>query len=222
MSSSSWNDLYSQGQHMSVWPWSHLVSLVMRFSELKREPNYKVLEVGCGAGANIPFFLNYTNNFFASDFSTVIVEQLKQRFPHIQENIFVTDFTQSLNHLDNLDLVVDRGASVNNTLSGINQYLELVHNALNDDGLLIITDWMSTKSSLFNGGVAIEDGLTKTDYQDGPFVGVGPIRFFDKNAILQATQSFELVYLENVTTEVDNEEIINSAWNLVLKKKNND
>ena len=38
---------------MSIWPWSDLVSYVMRYTKINE--NYKVLEIGCGSGANIPF-----------------------------------------------------------------------------------------------------------------------------------------------------------------------
>lgn len=216
----SWDSLYADGQHLSQWPWSQLVSLCMRHSALKlKSSDFKVLEVGCGAGANIPFFLHYTNKVYAQDFSQIIVKQLKERFPAIEDNISVSDFTQSFNGLTELDLIADRGASVNNTLLGIQSYLSIAHNALKEGGLLIITDWMSTESSFYKHGVEIEDGLTKTDFDVGPFVGVGPIRFFNREAIKSVIEPFELVYLEHMTTEVDGSDETSACWNLVLKKR---
>ena len=44
--SNEWDDKYQDNTHMSVWPWTNLVSLVMRNKPQKR--NFKVLELGCG------------------------------------------------------------------------------------------------------------------------------------------------------------------------------
>ena len=54
--SNEWDNLYTSNAHMSVWPWSDLVSYVMRYARPKDPSNCKVLELGVGAGANIEFF----------------------------------------------------------------------------------------------------------------------------------------------------------------------
>ena len=54
--SEEWNHAYEKNTNLSTWPWSDLVSYVKRFTKLDK--NSKVLELGCGAGANIPFFLS--------------------------------------------------------------------------------------------------------------------------------------------------------------------
>lgn len=51
----NWERLYGDQAQMSKWPWSDLVTYVMRYSDV-RKPNFRVLELGCGSGANIPFF----------------------------------------------------------------------------------------------------------------------------------------------------------------------
>ena len=53
--SSEWDDQYSIGRLGSRWPWSDVVSYVMRYVRPQNK-KIKVLELGCGAGANIPFF----------------------------------------------------------------------------------------------------------------------------------------------------------------------
>ena len=47
-----WDQRYKENLQMSIWPWSDLVSAVMR---LRLPASTRVLELGCGAGANIPF-----------------------------------------------------------------------------------------------------------------------------------------------------------------------
>ncbi|MGN5030804.1 hypothetical protein ACTFBV_20625 [Aeromonas rivipollensis] len=53
--SNEWDEQYKNNHHMSIWPWSDLVSSIYRYANPKN--GYKrVLELGCGAGANIPLF----------------------------------------------------------------------------------------------------------------------------------------------------------------------
>jgi ubiquinone/menaquinone biosynthesis C-methylase UbiE len=75
-----WNKLYINNKHMSVWPWSDLISLVNKFSKntLKNKSS-KILELGCGAGANIPFFLKQECSYYGIDNSEFIINQLKKK-----------------------------------------------------------------------------------------------------------------------------------------------
>ena len=54
-----WEAIYKGDKHLSVWPWNSVVSLTHRFYDLNK--NLKVLELGCGAGANIPYFASFDN-----------------------------------------------------------------------------------------------------------------------------------------------------------------
>ena len=40
-------------KHISLWPWSDLIS---EFKSLNINKKINILEIGCGSGANIPFF----------------------------------------------------------------------------------------------------------------------------------------------------------------------
>ena len=53
--SKEWEAIYLQGKQNSVWPWSDVVSYVMRYARPDRSP-FRALELGFGAGANISFF----------------------------------------------------------------------------------------------------------------------------------------------------------------------
>ena len=218
--SSEWNDLYKSNRHMSVWPWSQLVSLCLRHTPLSSSgKEFKVLEVGCGAGANLPFFLTYTGDVAALDGSEHIVALLKNKFPTISESIKVADFTKELPFQKKFNLIVDRGASVHNDTQSIKSYLDHAFNHLECNGHLIITDWFSTEHGYYSTGTSKDgDRYTKFGYIDGPFAGVGNVHFFDKELILQLTSKFKLVHLEHSITKVDGIEHQGAAWSLVLKK----
>ncbi|MFZ2136467.1 MAG: class I SAM-dependent methyltransferase [Xanthobacteraceae bacterium] len=94
---------------MSEWPWSDLVSLVHRHA--KPENGYRrVLELGCGAGANIPFLQSLGMDYCAVEGSSFIVARLRARFPEIAANIVVGDFTRKIPFTSRFDLVIDRAS----------------------------------------------------------------------------------------------------------------
>ena len=68
----AWEEIYKANRHMVTWPWSDIVSDVMI---LKPTKNLKVLEIGCGPGANIPFFLNIGVDYYTIDGSETAVKK---------------------------------------------------------------------------------------------------------------------------------------------------
>lgn len=215
-----WDEQYQDNQHMSIWPWSNLVSLAMRMTDLKKgHDDFSVMEVGCGAGANIPFFAAYTKTIYALEGSEFIVSKLKDRFPQIADNIMAGDFTKEWPVDNKFDLIVDRGASTHNTTSALKEYLAQVRKHLKPEGIVIITDWFSTEHACYSYGESTEDKYTKTNYVDGPFANLGNVHYFDKEQIMELTQDFELLHLDHLTSQVEGESGPSACWNLVLKNR---
>ena len=68
-----WDERYSSNTQMSIWPWSDLVSYVIRYAKPARK-QIRVLELGCGAGANIPFFLAQGFKYYGIEGSNTIIK----------------------------------------------------------------------------------------------------------------------------------------------------
>ncbi len=132
-----WDKRYRANEHMSVWPWSDLVSLVQRHAPHA----HRVLELGCGAGANIPFFASKGCEYHAIEGSATIVQYLHNRFPEYQANIVVGDFTEGLPFTGPFDLIVDRGSLTCDDDLDITRTLSDAHRLLGNDGMLISVDW---------------------------------------------------------------------------------
>ena len=81
--SNKWDERYQENTHMSIWPWSDLVSLVMHNKPPKEK--FRVLELGCGAGANIPLFIALGADYYAVEGSQTIVNQLHKKFPQFKK-----------------------------------------------------------------------------------------------------------------------------------------
>ena len=125
--STEWNIRYKKNTHMSIWPWSDLVSLVMQNKPLKEK--FRVLELGCGAGANIPLFVTLGADYYAVEGSQTIVDQLHKRYPQFKDNIIVGDFTKDMPNQE-FDLIVDRAALTHNNEKSIIECISKCHKKL--------------------------------------------------------------------------------------------
>ena len=74
MKNKHWDKIYSDGEQLTIWPWSELVGFVNKYVEKKKK--LKVLELGCGNGPNIPFFLSLGADYFGIELSNQIASTL--------------------------------------------------------------------------------------------------------------------------------------------------
>jgi len=217
--SKEWEQRYKENTHMSIWPWSDLVSYVMRYARPDHE-GYRVLELGCGAGANIPFFRHLGVEYYAVEGSPTIVEQLNERYSDMKGHIITGDFTKSLPFDESFDLVVDRSSLTCNSTAAIERCLEMVYAILKPGGKFIGIDWFSTLHTEFLKGVQDEDGNTRTGYSDGPFANTGRAHYSDKQHILDLFHQFKVDTLEHktVSQEIPGNDQAFAYWNLVARK----
>lgn len=215
--SSEWNQCYKENMHLSVWPWSDLVSYVMRYAHSTKK-EFRVLEIGCGAGANIPFFLSLGYKYYGIDGSSNIVNKLKKKFPSIKKNLIIGDFTEYIPFNEEFDLVIDRSALTHNTTKGITRCLELIYEKMKYDAKYIGVDWFSTEHSDYLRGTKI-DKYTKIGYTKGQFANVGVVHFSNKSHLLNLFKKYKILILEHkvITTKIPQKKRF-AGWNFVAKK----
>lgn len=218
--SPEWDATYRDSKHLSTWPWSDLVSYVHRYA--RPADGYRcVLECGCGAGANIPFFVNLGTDYFAIEGSGSIVARLHERFPGLKDRIVVGDFTQAIPFTETFDLIVDRGALTHNTTPAIRRALSIIFDRVRPGGKLIGIDWFSMEHSDAEFGDAL-DPWTRTNIRTGQFSGVGMVHFSDRGHLheLLHGSGFEIERLEHklVDTVVPEGNNRFAAWNFVAVK----
>ena len=213
-----WDKIYRRNEQISVWPWSDLVSIVMRHARPTTN-DFKVVELGCGAGANIPFFLSLGVEYYSVEASKVMVSRLHKKFPQLENNIIAGDCTETLPDGE-FDLIFDRGSLTCNTSDAIKVCLQLCHDRLKPDGKYIGIDWYSTKSSSFSQG-EVEDDWSRVNFTRGPFVDQVRIHFSNKEHLFDLFNQYEIQHLEEKTivSEFDSEHPIVGSWNFVAIKK---
>jgi len=217
--SSMWDNQYALNSQMSVWPWSDLVSYVIRHSKQNKKQT-KVLEIGCGAGANISFFLEQGFEYYGIEGSKTIINKLKKKFPKIKNNLVIGDFTKDLIFDKKFDLIIDRSSLTHNSTLSIKNSINLAYEKMSNDSRYIGIDWFSTKHDEFKKNVKKVDVFTKTDFKKGQFAHVGPVHFSNKSHLLKLFEKFEIIILEHkiIVTEIPKKNRV-AMWNFVAKKQ---
>jgi hypothetical protein len=201
--SAEWNDLYKTGAQNSLWPWSDLVSFVMRYAQPNRKP-YRALELGFGAGANVPFLLSIGAEYHGIEGSAVAVEKVRNRFAGAAPiNLVCADFTESIPLDGFFDLVVDRSSITHNSTSAIQKCFGLIFSSMRSGAKFVGIDWFSTLSADFLSGEEFGDYYTRSKFQSGQFKGVGVVHFSDEGHItsLLTGAGFSVERLEHKATE---------------------
>jgi len=180
-----------------------------------------VLELGCGAGANIPLFRRLGVRYHAIEGSETVVKMLAGQFPEYRSTIKVGDFTMELPFEGEFDLIVDRASLPHNTTSSIKRCLQLVESRLAPHEKFIGIDWFSTDHSDYPKGKPAGDAYTKTAFSDGPFKGVGAVHFFDKSHLFEIFEGFNIARLQHkrLCTEVPEDSLVIATWNFLATKK---
>lgn len=216
-----WENTYRRNEQISIWPWTDLIVLVLKYTNIKNvktnNEKFKVLELGCGAGANISFFKALGVEYYAIEGSKTIVENLHKNFPEYKKNIIVGDFTKKIDFNEEFDLVFDRAALTHNKTLDIEKTLNIVFSKLKSGGKYIGIDWFSTKYDRYQFGEFV-DKYTKK-YEDGNFGGLGNVHFSDKDHLLDFFSKFQIELLEEkVVTKTIPCDQVRATWNFVFSK----
>lgn len=218
--SEEWEVAYKQRTHQSKWPWSDLVSLVHRYVNTEKD-DFSVLELGCGYGANIPFFLSLGAHYCAVEGSGFVVSHLKERFVELQETIKQADFTKDIPFEREFDLIIDRASITHNDTEAIQNTLRLITRRLKPEGVFIGVDWFSHKHSYCHQGMPTHDQYTRNQFATGPFSGIGNVHFSDELHLRELFSDFDFLALEHKKLEVfipQKSEVI-ATWNFVARIK---
>jgi SAM-dependent methyltransferase len=200
--SKEWEDVFRANTHFSVWPWSDLVSYVSRYARPEQEFR-RVLELGCGAGANIPFFVQRKMEYRAVEGSQFAVTSVRRTYPLLAEQIVCGDFTKDIPFPGPFDLVVDRVALPHNTTGAIRRTLAMIHNRLRPGGKFIGIDWFSSQHEDSTRGIEV-DSHTRRDIDSRSLRGLGEVHFFDRGHLVDlfAAAGFYIERLEHKQSEI--------------------
>ncbi len=220
--SAEWDQRFKENTHNSIWPWSDLVSYFYRYSDVKNGRPLKILELGSGAGANIPFFGSFGAQieYWGCDGSLSVISRLKSQYPKLRDRLSVCDFTSEKLPTHDVDIVIDRAAITHNSTEAIVSVLQNISESLAPGGAFIGIDWFSVKYSEFRRGQPTEDPFTRTNYVTGPFANLGRVHFSDQEHIKKLFEDFQIEVLEHKVIEqfLPDPTFNFASWNIVARK----
>lgn len=203
-----WEKTYQGGAHNSIWPWSEVVSLTNRYFPGDKK-SLRVLELGSGAGANIPFFAAIGAEYCGIEGSVTEVQKQQERrlISHDTDesplvNVLAGDFTEMLPFDGQFDLILDRSSVTHNTTADIRKTIALAYEKLRKGGYYFGLDWFSTSSDYFQSTAErydVIDDHTRV-FHSGYFEGLGNVHFSDADHICDLFQQMTLIELYEKTS----------------------
>ena len=219
--SKDWNKLYFNKTNLSIWPWSEVISLYFNNFSSKNKKKIKILELGCGAGANIPLFTKLNVDYYGIDGSKIVINFLKKKYPKLKNNLFVDDFTKKIPINKKFDLIIDRAAITCNKRSSIIKSITNLQQKLNQKGLFFGIDWYSSLSTDFKKGVIDEDKNTKKDMKNSIFSNAGSFHFASKQMMINYFKKFKIISLKHkIEISEKGKKHKLATWTIVAEKKN--
>lgn len=227
-----WEKTYQTGAHNSVWPWSEVVSLTNRYFKGDKS-GLRVLELGCGAGANIPFFAAIGAEYCGIEGSATEVAKLQERYECDRgtgkcargENCLITvlsgDFTEYLPFEGEFDLILDRGSVTHNSTADIRKTIALSYEKLRKGGYYFGLDWFSTNFGVFSDPEEVYDVIDDHTrvFHSGYFEGLGNVHFSDADHIQELFRQMTMIELyEKINTYAIPKDKKIAYWSFVAQK----
>ena len=216
-----YNSVYEAGMQKSIWPWSSVVTILHKLKNSLNSKS-KILEIGCGMGANIGFIQSLDYEFYGIDFSNFAVNSIIERYPELSGSVVTGDFTKKLPFPKiKFDLILDRASLTCNPTSIIKDCIQLIKKGLIPSGYFVGVDWYSTEHSGFKEGRAQEDEFSLNFDEKDPSFDPPRMHFSNKEHIIDLFRDFEIIHLEHNLLETFASKFSRpnriASWNFIAK-----
>ncbi len=179
-----WEELHA-ARPWGKYPAENLIRTVMRtYRDPQDRANTKVLELGCGAGANLSFFLAEGFQTYGIDGAPSAIAKAKQRLqagPGQTLDLSVQLFEEISFADQSFDLIVDYYAIYANPLAVIDATYAKVRDLLAPNGRFYTRVW-GTECTGANTGKMIEPNTSKNPTA-GPCKDMGVSHFFTREEL---------------------------------------
>lgn len=216
---SVWEDVF-KNQEWGKYPGEDLIRFIARNYYKKDRKNTKILEIGCGIGANIWYLAREGFCAYGIDGSKTAIERAKNRLQieNLEANLRLGDII-NLPYNDNFfDAVIDIECLYCNSKRDTEIILKEINRVLKKDSLFY---GRTFSSEMYMGSSQKEVGyLEYTDISDGPFAGKGFVRLIDEDDIKELYgKYFRIVSIDKLEYTYNNGKIKVSEWIIISQKE---
>jgi SAM-dependent methyltransferase len=213
-----WDEVFS-GQEWGKYPSENLIQFIARnFYKAKRD-DIRILEVGCGTGANLWYISREGFQAYGVDGSAVAISQANERMKN--ENLSVTLQVADIVNLpfenNFFDAVIDNECIYSNNNENSQLIYNEIHRVLKPNAKFYSRTF---SDKMFIGENANEVGeLEYTDIKSGPFKDKGFVRLSSKDSI-NATYGkfFEIQTIDYLESTNNNESLLINEWIVICTK----
>lgn len=219
MTTTTWENIYAQGKQLNLWPFSELVSAIMRETAGLDRASVRILELGCGAGNNIYFLAKSGFAVSGIDGSKTAIDFANKRLEseNLTADLRVGDLADPPFPDDYFDYVVDRGALTTNRFETIRRALVRARDVLKPSGKIFSFDLYGKNHPGKSWGV-------ETSYQcydnftEGYFAGVGLTSFLDAEDIKILFEMYREVKIGKTLVFEEGNILQSETFNVVATK----
>jgi SAM-dependent methyltransferase len=213
---SGWDKIYQEND-WGKYPDNSVVRFMARnFFNREARSAVRVLEVGCGAGANLCFLAREGFDSYGIDGSKVAIARAKQRLMDdgLQSHLKTGDIAELPYDSEFFDCVIDCECIYSNSLGDTNNILQEIHRVLKPDGKFLSMTFATETWGYGNGVSSKAEPNTFTKIEDGALhQGYGVIRFTSLDEIEAIYGGlFEVSEVEYVARSIDKMEHLIKEW----------
>lgn len=215
-----WEKVHQQ-KTWGRYPSEEVIRFVARNYFAGNRSTTRILDLGCGGGANSWFLSREGFQTFAFDGSLSALQKCNQLLQSANEKagLFQADAAALPISSASFDAIIDSAAISANSISGIEKILSEAYRILKPGGKLFSTGLFSREISGYGTGQKIEDN-TYRNLSTGPVANIGTIHFFDREEIekLFETAGFHQLCIDTLRrTDLNETQII--SYFLVTAQK---
>ena len=205
-----WDKIYSSGKQINDYPYDFVVSATKKY--IKNADKKNVLDLGCGSGNHLSFFLKSEFKLVtAVDSSNIITDYLIKKYKRNKRvEIFNNDISKMIYKKNYYGLVLDRMSITHNNKDKIKQIIDKVYNTLKKNGYFLSVCFSKNHDEYNNKKIYFENLIKGTGITSS---------FLDYNELKILYKKFEKIsVIENISFDrLTNKKI--AFWNLILKKR---
>lgn len=190
-----WNHVH-QTRNWGRYPAEEVVRFMARNYGNHEHPKVKVLDLGCGTGANTWFLCRENFSVFAFDGAFAALGKAQQlcaaeatEASFLQADAGALPFANA-----SFDAVIDVGALAANSTTGVRRILSEIFRTIRPEGKFFSTVLFTESTTGFRTGERI-DSHSFRNVANGPVSGLGTIHFFSREHIKKLWQEAGFVDL---------------------------
>lgn len=219
-----WEQKYLDG-YDTRYPWDTVVSFVFRNApENKPRQEVKILEVGCGTGANLWFAAREGFRVYGVDGSATAIDLAKKRFhdDELNGNFYVADFTCLPFDDTEFDLVIDRAALTCVGFAAAQKAIKEIYRVMKLGARFFFCPYSDRHSSCSSGEQGQDE--QRMNITLGTMVDAGPICFYGRQQVIKILQDFHLSSLQHMeyAEMLEPAWLVHAEWRVIASKTKND